>query len=121
MSELTTEPEAEEPLDPAPYVAAILSNLQHCVDMASKIGRDDWVRKFERLVRDISGRSPPRHAVQLAPVGPVVALDTWLARVREALDSFADEYVKAHQDDPASFPLERTSADWFEELASRAQ
>ena len=103
-------------------VEQILTHLRHAANIAVEIGRSDWASKMERLMDQIQHSPRPRGPATVAhlrPVGPMVHIDQWVVDVMSAIRNFHEELVQANSEDPHNFPLERTAADWWEELGQR--
>ena len=102
-----------------------VGHLQAAVDAILSMGPAApsplWVGKIERLRREISGERSVRmlhgSAVKLDPVGPVVGLNDWCDQMIEKINAFRAEYTASMLESPEHFPLERTAADWSQELS----
>ena len=56
-------------------------------------------------------------AVKLDPIGPVVNIEDWCEQMIVKICQFKAEYLASQKESPDHFPLDRTAADWSQELS----
>ncbi len=129
VDEVEESPEVQplSPEDRRKMVEDLVHHLRQAERIALQLDRGDWAHRIELVRGRVEGTGSRRSSnmstspAPLRPVGPMVNLFAWVQQCIQTLRMFEEEVRLAHQEDPANFPLERTSADWYSEFGLRLE